>query len=206
MGFNSESQLCLKQASIETYANYYAIHLEQLIEQRKQVDIRLTSGEAWYLLNSLVDAAAYLEELGIYFGVFLSRNISLSSEGYVKLYLYHLTPSTPLFIEITGTCCISTYWVTPLGMPTSTCQWPLSVWLCYGHGRTAWDHSTRERWKYLEWAWWCLRPCCYTPQDATSRAPPPTTIPPPSTRISCNGTWTSCRAYTHPNSHNCSQR
>jgi hypothetical protein len=34
-------------------------------------------------------------ELGIYFGVFMARNVYLSPEGYLKVYLFHLTPSTP---------------------------------------------------------------------------------------------------------------
>jgi hypothetical protein len=32
------------------------------------------------------------EESEVYFGVFLGRNIFLSPEGYIKVYLYHLHP------------------------------------------------------------------------------------------------------------------
>ena len=65
------------------------------------MDVRLTSSEAWYILNSLVDVAEYLQRHNIYFGVYLPQNIFLSPEGYIKLYLYHLQPSTYSLTQIT---------------------------------------------------------------------------------------------------------
>ena len=43
----------MKQISIESYVNYYAINMEQVINKRKKSDIRLTCNELWYLVNSL---------------------------------------------------------------------------------------------------------------------------------------------------------
>jgi len=42
--FNVGSNICIKQISIESYVNYYAINLEQIIDQRKTNDIRFTTG------------------------------------------------------------------------------------------------------------------------------------------------------------------
>lgn len=48
------SSICIKQTSIESYVNYYALNMEQVITQRKANDTRFTSGELWYILNSLI--------------------------------------------------------------------------------------------------------------------------------------------------------
>lgn len=61
VNFCSRSNLCIQQVSIETYVNYYAINLEQVIDQRKATDTRFTSGELWYLLSSLIDLALALK-------------------------------------------------------------------------------------------------------------------------------------------------
>lgn len=55
------SSLCIKQTSIESYVNYYALDLEQVVSQRRSSDWRFAPGEVWYLVNSLVELAAYLQ-------------------------------------------------------------------------------------------------------------------------------------------------
>ena len=40
----SESSICIKHISIESYVNYYAINLDQVISQRKINDTRFTTG------------------------------------------------------------------------------------------------------------------------------------------------------------------
>ena len=39
-----ESSICIKHISIESYVNYYAINLDQVISQRKINDTRFTTG------------------------------------------------------------------------------------------------------------------------------------------------------------------
>jgi hypothetical protein len=55
------SSICIKQTSIESYVNYYALNMEQVITQRKANDTRFTSGELWYILNSLIELSLYLQ-------------------------------------------------------------------------------------------------------------------------------------------------
>jgi len=92
----------MEQVSIESYVNYYAIDLQSVIDQRRVNDNRFTTGELWYIINSLVDMALYLKsnsethsDIQIHFGIFLAKNICVSPEGYLKAYLFHCTPSNP---------------------------------------------------------------------------------------------------------------
>ena len=51
----------MKQISIESYVNYYAINMEQVINKRKKLDVRMTSNELWYMVNSLSEVSIYLK-------------------------------------------------------------------------------------------------------------------------------------------------
>jgi hypothetical protein len=98
MGGYTGSSICIEQMVIESYVNYYAIDLQSVVEQRRANDNRFTTGELWYLLNSLSDMAMYLKGLEIFFGVYLARNICVSPEGYLKAYLFHCTPRNTHFL------------------------------------------------------------------------------------------------------------
>lgn len=41
--------------------NYYAINMEQVINKRKKLDVRMTSNELWYMVNSLSEVSIYLK-------------------------------------------------------------------------------------------------------------------------------------------------
>ena len=69
--------------AIETYTNYYAINLQQVIDQRKAKDDRFTTGEIWYLLNALTDLSHYLKRISAniqknnFISEYTSRKISI---------------------------------------------------------------------------------------------------------------------------------
>lgn len=98
---DTTTNMCIRYISIKTYCNYYAITLEQVIAQRKKDDIRFTEGETWYVLKSLLEVSAHLKANDFYFGAYQPPNITLSAEGYIKLYTLQLTANqgTPSLIK-----------------------------------------------------------------------------------------------------------
>lgn len=86
--------MCVKNITVETYSNYYAITLEQVIQQRKKDDIRFTVGETWYVLKNLVEVSAFLQANRLTYGAYKPENITLSAEGYMKLYILHANQGT----------------------------------------------------------------------------------------------------------------
>lgn len=71
--------MCGKSAEIETYCNYYAITLEEIIMKRRKDDIRFTPNEIWYVLKSLLEVSVNLRKKNYNFGAYKSKNITLSS-------------------------------------------------------------------------------------------------------------------------------
>lgn len=82
--------MCGRHTEIETYCNYYALSLSDVITKRRKDDIRFISNEIWYVLKSLLEVSVLLRKHSYNFGAYRSRNITLSSEGYLKLYILHL--------------------------------------------------------------------------------------------------------------------
>ena len=82
--------MCTKSLTVETYCNYYAITLREVINQRKKDDIRFTVGETWFVLKNLVEVSSFLKANSFTYGAYKAENITLSAEGYIKLYILHL--------------------------------------------------------------------------------------------------------------------
>lgn len=61
MMIQTGSSICTEQVSIESYVNYYALDLQNVIDQRRSIDNRFTAGQLWYIVNSLVDLSLYLQ-------------------------------------------------------------------------------------------------------------------------------------------------
>lgn len=71
--------MCTKGLTIETYSNYYAITLREVIQQRKKADIRFTVGETWYVLKNLVEVSSFLKANSFNYGAYKPENITLSA-------------------------------------------------------------------------------------------------------------------------------
>ena len=90
----------MRTVRIDYYATYYGIELRDVIENRKSQDRRFEQGEILYVAKSLINFGAYLQSnscpyvLGhkIAFGMYKSKNIFMSDNGYVKMYLFHMLP------------------------------------------------------------------------------------------------------------------
>lgn len=82
--------MCGKTWEIETYCSYYSLTLEETIRKRRKDDVRFTSNELWYVLKSLLEVSVLLRGNQYDFGAYRTRNITLSEQGYLKLYVYEL--------------------------------------------------------------------------------------------------------------------
>lgn len=83
LSYYKESNICDSKMVIETYTNYYAINIQQVIDQRKAKDDRFTTGEIWYLLNALTDLSHYLKRISIN----IQKNNSISEYTSRKIFI-----------------------------------------------------------------------------------------------------------------------
>ena len=54
LSLQHQYHMCVKSVTVQTYCNYYAFTLKQLIEKRRKDDIRFTSNEVFYVAKNLL--------------------------------------------------------------------------------------------------------------------------------------------------------
>ena len=54
LSLQHQFHMCVKSVTVQTYCNYYAFTLKQLIEKRRKDDIRFTSNEVFYVAKNLL--------------------------------------------------------------------------------------------------------------------------------------------------------
>jgi hypothetical protein len=85
--------MCVKSISISSYWSFYSIRLKDLIQVRRKNDVRFTNQEIFYVARSLLQVSSFLSQKGLSYGGYRSPETMLSAEGYIKLYLLHLSPT-----------------------------------------------------------------------------------------------------------------
>lgn len=87
----------MRSVKIDYFAAYFGIELRDIVENRKSQDYRFDQGEILYVAKSLINLGTYLQgNVSLYlgqniaFGLFKSKNIFVSDNGYIKTYLFHM--------------------------------------------------------------------------------------------------------------------
>ena len=90
----------------------------------------------------------------IYFGIYLAKNIFVSPEGYVKLYLYHCTASNSMSIQLISMCSTTILSVTSLDRPISSFLFLLSAYHFLTGRLKVSQELNWKKWTFLGLEWW----------------------------------------------------
>lgn len=89
--------MCNKAIEVSAYSNYYGITLSQVIAQHKKNDIRFTEQELWYVIRTLSEVYQFLNSKFYFlYESFKPSRITVSAEGYIKLFAFHLNQEIPM--------------------------------------------------------------------------------------------------------------
>lgn len=89
--------MCIKNVKLCAYFNYYNFTLARSLEKKRNASGQFSEAEIWYVMLCLLEVGRFLKTNGIAFGDYMSKNIFLTPEGYVKLYLTAAYPGKKVY-------------------------------------------------------------------------------------------------------------
>lgn len=92
MGLNSVLELCSNSICFDAYAKYHNYTLENAINCKRALNKNFREADLLYVLTCLTSVLSRFNKVcgDHYKGVFQSDKVYLSTEGYIKMYPFHL--------------------------------------------------------------------------------------------------------------------